>query len=110
MQFVELANRYNSKIEVSNGVLAVDAKSIMSVMRLAATQGTTLRIVADGADAAEAADSLAGLVSDGFGPAEHSVEVELETEPTSIEELDEDQKEQDEDRGDATGGALGDGI
>lgn len=67
MQLVELANRYNSKVEVSNGVLTVDAKSIMSVMRLAATKGTALRIVADGADAQEAMDSLIELVSGGFG-------------------------------------------
>ena len=67
MQFVELANRYNSKVEVSNGVLTVDAKSIMSVMRLAATKGTALRITADGADAKEAMDSLIELVRNGFG-------------------------------------------
>jgi len=42
MQLVETANRYNCKIEVSNDSLVVDAKSIMSVMRLAAVcwQGT----------------------------------------------------------------------
>ena len=54
MQFVEIANKYAGKIEVSNGVLNVDAKSIMSVMRLAATKGTVLTIVADGGDADEA--------------------------------------------------------
>lgn len=70
MQFVELANRYGSKIEVSNGALAVDAKSIMSVMRLAATQGTVLRISADGEDAEQALDALSGLVADGFGEME----------------------------------------
>jgi len=67
MQFVELANKYNCKIEVSNGVLTVDAKSIMSVMRLAATAGTSLRIVADGSDAAEAVEALARLAAEGFG-------------------------------------------
>ena len=67
MQFVELANTYNSKIEVSNGSLTVDAKSIMSVMRLAANQGTVLRIVADGGDAEVACDALRELVSSGFG-------------------------------------------
>ena len=67
MQFVELANKYTSKIEVSNGVLTVDAKSIMSVMRLAATKGTVLSIVADGSDADQAVASLSGLVDDGFG-------------------------------------------
>ena len=67
MQFVELANRFASKIEVSNGSLAVDAKSIMSVMRLAATQGTILKIVADGDDAQGAVAELAKLVEEGFG-------------------------------------------
>ena len=67
MQFVELANNYNSKIEVSNGTLTVDAKSIMSVMRLAATQGTMLGVVADGGDADEACEALKKLVDSGFG-------------------------------------------
>jgi phosphocarrier protein HPr len=67
MQLVELANRFGSKIELSNGILTVDAKSIMSVMRLAATQGTLLKIVADGHDADEAVVALKKLVDDGFG-------------------------------------------
>jgi phosphocarrier protein HPr len=66
MKFVETANQYGSKIEVSNGVLTVDAKSIMSVMRLAAVQGTVLKIVADGGDAKVAVAALAKLVEDGF--------------------------------------------
>ena len=67
MQFVETANNYTSKVEVSNGVLTVDAKSIMSVMRLAGTQGTTLIIVADGGDAEEVCQALKALVEAGFG-------------------------------------------
>jgi phosphocarrier protein len=67
MQFVETANQYNSKIEVSNGSLTVDAKSIMSVMRLAATKGTTLTLTGDGSDAQEAIDALVQLVDNGFG-------------------------------------------
>ena len=70
MQFVELANRFASKVEVSNNTLTVDAKSIMSVMRLAATQGTVLKLVADGADAQEAIEALAELVAGGFGEME----------------------------------------
>jgi len=79
MQMVELANRYGSKIEVSNGVLSVDAKSIMSVMRLAATKGTKLRLVADGEDAAEALAALADLVADGFGQPERQAEAAAES-------------------------------
>ncbi|MCE5327334.1 MAG: HPr family phosphocarrier protein [Planctomycetaceae bacterium] len=74
MQLVELANRFASKIEVSNGSLTVDAKSIMSVMRLAAVKGTLLKIEADGDDAADAVAALSELVSKGFG--------EMEEEPT----------------------------
>jgi len=62
MELVELANRYGSKIEVSSGILTVDAKSIMSVMRLAATKGTVLKLMANGADADEAIDALVKLV------------------------------------------------
>ncbi len=70
MQFVEIANRYSSKIEISNGVLNVDAKSIMSMMRLAATKGTVLTIIADGEDAEEASTALKALVAQGFGEME----------------------------------------
>jgi len=70
MQFVEIANSFTSKTEVSNGVLTVDAKSIMSVMRLAATKGTVLTILADGEDAEQAVEALAKLVEDGFGEME----------------------------------------
>ena len=82
MQFVETANKYSSKVEVSNGVLTVDAKSIMSVMRLAATKGTILKIVATGDDAQEAASNLVRLINDGFG------ELETETNPATAEEED----------------------
>ena len=66
MKFVELANQFASKIEVSNGMLTVDAKSIMSVLRLAGVQGTVLKIVAAGSDAKSAVAALAKLVDDGF--------------------------------------------
>ncbi len=70
MQLVELANSYQSRIEVSNGDLTVDAKSIMSVMRLAATKDTVLKIVCDGDDAEEATSALVGLIQGGFGELE----------------------------------------
>jgi phosphocarrier protein HPr len=70
MQFVEVANKFNSQIQVSNGTLTVDAKSIMSVMRLAATQGTVLTIRADGSDNEQALKALESLVAEGFGELE----------------------------------------
>jgi phosphotransferase system HPr (HPr) family protein len=67
MQFVDTANKFNSEITVSSGDAEMDAKSIMSVMQLAATRGTVLRMKAQGRDAQEALAALAELVSKGFG-------------------------------------------
>ena len=69
-QFVELANRYGSTIDVSNGSKSVDAKSIMNVLLLVGTMGTVLTIRADGDDAQAAVDALVNLVADGFGEME----------------------------------------
>lgn len=70
MRFVELANKFSSGIEVQKASLTVDAKSIMSVMRLAATKGTRLTIIADGGDSQEAVNALSDLVESGFGEME----------------------------------------
>ena len=66
-QFVQLANQYESKIEVSNGELLVDGKSVMSMLRLGAGPGTVLRILARGRDAAQAVKKLNELVASKFG-------------------------------------------
>lgn len=66
MQFVDLANSFESDISVSNQDVSVDAKSIMQMTMLAATCGTRLRIRAQGSDAAVAIQSLQGLVKRNF--------------------------------------------
>ncbi|MFW6154141.1 MAG: HPr family phosphocarrier protein [Planctomycetota bacterium] len=67
MQFVDTANQFDSAITVVHGDKQMDAKSIMSVMQLAAAMGTTLRLIAEGDDAAEALDALDRLIANGFG-------------------------------------------
>ena len=67
MQFVDVANQYQSAIKVWKGDQAVDGKSIMQMMMLAATEGTALKIVAEGQDAAQALDALEKLVNSRFG-------------------------------------------
>ena len=66
MQIVETSSRFNSKIRVRKGDNRVNAKSIMEVMTLEATQGTLLVFEADGDDASQALDALAKLVTDKF--------------------------------------------
>ena len=64
MRFVDIANRFDSDITVTNGETNVDGKSIMQVTMLAATFGTKLRIKAEGLDARDAVDALRELVED----------------------------------------------
>ncbi len=45
----------------------IDGKSILALMMLAAVQGTSLRIEADGADEEEALALIVQLIEDGFG-------------------------------------------
>ena len=67
MQFVDIANQYQSGIKVCKGDQTVDGKSIMQMMMLAATAGTVLKIVADGEDALKALDALEQLINARFG-------------------------------------------
>ena len=67
MQLVDVANRFTAEIEIAKADQQVDAKSIMQVMTLAATQGTKLKIIARGDDAAEAVAAMSKLIAEGFG-------------------------------------------
>ena len=62
MQFVDVANRFDCSITVSNGQDDVNGKSIMQISMLAATCGTTLQLKAEGVDASEAVEALRELV------------------------------------------------
>jgi len=68
-QLVRLAGNFKSRIKLErtdNNVVA-DAKSILSVLTLAAARGTKLVIEADGADEREALEAVAELFTNGFG-------------------------------------------
>jgi len=62
MQFVDVANNFDSDIYVSNDENTVEGKSIMQMSMLAATCGTKLKIRAEGPDAREAVEALKELV------------------------------------------------
>ena len=55
------------RLERKEGGRSVDAKSILSVLMLAASCGTELRAIAEGPDEEKAIDELGRLFSDGFG-------------------------------------------
>jgi phosphocarrier protein len=66
MSFVEVANQYQSQIQVHKSDQVVDGKSIMQMMMLAATEGTELQIEATGPDAGKAVEALRELVDRKF--------------------------------------------
>jgi phosphotransferase system HPr (HPr) family protein len=73
MQFVDLANQFDSAVAVhrlSEPVAEVDGKSVMQMITLEATQGTELRIEATGPDAEQAVEKLAQLFAEMFGEGE----------------------------------------
>lgn len=65
--FVKTASRYQTDIEVVKDNLRVNGKSILDILMLAATEGTTLSIEAGGADAADAIEALVQLIEQNFG-------------------------------------------
>ncbi|MCG8426593.1 MAG: HPr family phosphocarrier protein [Chromatiales bacterium] len=69
-KFVSTANQFASTIQVANGDRDANGKSIMSVMMLAASQGTRLTLTIDGEDEGEAMSALEELINNYFGEGE----------------------------------------
>lgn len=65
-RFVKLAETFSSDITVTKDDMSVSSRSIMGLMMLAATRGSTIRLCARGADAATALEALAELVKRKF--------------------------------------------
>jgi phosphocarrier protein HPr len=65
-KFVKMASGFDAQVQVTKDGQTVDARSIMGLMMLAAGPGCCIDIEAEGAQANEAVEALAGLVSDRF--------------------------------------------
>lgn len=65
-KFVKTAADFQAHIEVARGEVRVSGRSIMGLMMLAASLGTTLKICASGDDAAAAVTALCDLVKRKF--------------------------------------------
>jgi len=64
--FAKVASRYQAEIWVEKDGETVNGKSIMGLMMLAAGEGSLLSVTAEGDDAQEAIQALAGLVESRF--------------------------------------------
>jgi len=69
-KLTHLAGNYRCDIWISRSGRRVNAKSIMGVMMLAAGQGTSVLIEAEGADAEQAIAALTKLIAEKFGEGE----------------------------------------
>lgn len=65
-KLVTLASQFESEVQLKRNQRVVNGKSIMAVMLLAASKGTELEIIIEGADEAEATDALLQLINNKF--------------------------------------------
>ena len=65
--FIQKANEFKSGIWVEKEDRRVNAKSLLGVLSLGIVKGTTITLIADGADEKEAVQALVDLVNDNFG-------------------------------------------
>lgn len=64
--FIQKANEFKSSIWVEKEERRVNAKSLLGVLSLGIVGGTSIRVIADGADEQDAVESLVTLVNSGF--------------------------------------------
>ena len=65
-QLVQTAQKFRSHIEVEKDGLAVNGKSIMGLLMLAAARGSLVTVRAQGDDAAAAVEEIGELIRNGF--------------------------------------------
>lgn len=64
--FIQKANEFKSSIWIEKEERRVNAKSLLGILSLGIVGGTSIRIIADGADEQQAVDELVELVESGF--------------------------------------------
>jgi phosphocarrier protein len=66
VKFVNLANRFGASVKIIKDGDEIDGKSILGILTLAATQGTTIRLVIAGKDEEAAMAALTELIANRF--------------------------------------------
>ena len=69
-KLVQTASSFNSEINISHNGRKVSGKSIMGIMMLAASKGTSIDVTTAGDDEVDAMEELEKLILGRFGEAE----------------------------------------
>ena len=64
---VKTSSRFSSDVKLSREDVEVNGKSIMGIMMLAASKGSTVRLTVDGEDENDAFQTIGDLIANGFG-------------------------------------------
>lgn len=65
--FIQKANEFRSTLMVEKEERKVNAKSLLGVLSLGITKGSTITISAEGSDEHEAVNALCELIANNFG-------------------------------------------
>lgn len=65
-KLAKTAAQFEARVQVSNGQSTVDGKSVMSLMLLAAVQGSVLTVCTEGSDEDAAMEAIATLINNRF--------------------------------------------
>ncbi len=68
-KFVECVEGHDASAEVTKDGMSVSGDSIMGLLMLAASRGTSIEVTTSGAEATALADALEALVANRFGEA-----------------------------------------
>ncbi len=66
-KFVEVVEKFDAKATVSKDGMDVSGDSIMGLLMLAASKGTSIQVVTNGSHADPLADALEALIAEKFG-------------------------------------------
>ena len=66
-KFVEVVERFDATAQVAKDGMCADGDSIMGLLMLAASKGTSIEVETKGPQADQLMDALAALVADKFG-------------------------------------------
>ncbi len=64
---VKTSSRFSSDVKLARDDVEVNGKSIMGIMMLAASKGSSVFLTVDGADETEAFQTIGELIANGFG-------------------------------------------